>query len=86
MSSGLLKNIEQVFGDFLMDMVEKTAPNYTLHDTGVSGRPSVALVEEWFYKIKAEAVFVVSNEPFTDQIVNGLWKKAVPAYGALFDS
>jgi len=82
----IAKKHRQVYGDLLMDMIEKTSPNYTLHDTGINGRPSVDLVIEWYYKVEAEAVFVVSNEPFTDQIVNGCWEKAIPTFGALFDS
>jgi len=82
----IAKKHRQIFGDFLMDLVEKTAPNYTLHDTSIDGRPSPAVAEEWYFKVGAEAVFIVSNESFTDQCVNTMWKHGIPAFGALFDS
>lgn len=56
------------------------------HDTALHGRPDEALVERVYYETQAQAVFVVSNEPFTEKLVNALFKKAIPCYGALFDS
>ena len=52
------------YGDYVWDLIQKNDPHFTLHDTPVSGRPGVQLVEDHFWKTESEAVFVVSNEKY----------------------
>ncbi|CAF3846279.1 unnamed protein product [Rotaria magnacalcarata] len=80
------KQHQRIYGDYVWNLVQKTYPHFTLHDTSVSGRPGVQLVEDHFWKTESEAVFVVSNEKFTVEVANALWRKDIPCFGALFDS
>ncbi|CAF3879374.1 unnamed protein product [Rotaria sp. Silwood1] len=82
----IAKKHEQNYGEYVWKLVEKTHPHYTLHDTTVNGRPGPQLVENVFWRTSSEAVFVVSNEKFTIEVVNALWRKDIPCFGALFDS
>ncbi|CAF3654258.1 unnamed protein product [Rotaria sp. Silwood1] len=82
----IAKKHEQNYGEYVWKLVQKTHPHYTLHDTTVNGRPSPQLVENVFWRTSSEAVFVVSNEKFTIEVVNALWRKDIPCFGALFDS
>ena len=82
----IAKQHEQTYGEYIWDLVQKLTPHVTLHDTAIHGRPGAQLVEEYFYKTDAQAVFVVSNEKFTREVTNELWKKNIPCFGALFDS
>ena len=82
----IAKQHEHNYGEYVWQLVKKTAPHYTLHDTKISGRPGPQLVEDHYWRVNAEAVFVVSNEPFTNEVVNTLWRKSIPCFGALFDS
>ncbi|CAF3357145.1 unnamed protein product [Rotaria sp. Silwood2] len=82
----IAKRHEQNYGEYVWKLVQKTHPHYTLHDTTVNGRPGPQLVENVFYRTASEAVFVVSNEKFTIEVVNALWRKDIPCFGALFDS
>ncbi|CAF2103144.1 unnamed protein product [Rotaria magnacalcarata] len=80
------KQHQRIYGDYVWNLVQNTYPHFTLHDTSVSGRPGVQLVEDHFWKTESEAVFVVSNEKFTVEVANALWRKDIPCFGALFDS
>ena len=82
----IAKQHEQNYGKEVWSLVEKKYPHVTLHDTSLQGRPGVQLVEDEFWKSESEAVFIVSNEKYTNEVVNGLWKKGIPCFGALFDS
>lgn len=82
----IAKQHELNYGEYVWQLVKKTAPHYTLHDTKINGRPGPDLVEDHFWRSNAEAVFVVSNEKFTKEVVNALWRKSIPCFGALFDS
>ena len=82
----IAKQHELNYGDYIWQLVKKTAPHFTLHDTKINGRPGPELVEDHFWRSNAEAVFVVSNEKFTKEVVNALWRKSIPCFGALFDS
>ncbi|CAF3677294.1 unnamed protein product [Rotaria sp. Silwood1] len=82
----IAKKHEQNYGEYVWKLVQKTHPHYTLHDTTVNGRPGPQLVENVFWRTSSETVFVVSNEKFTNEVVNALWRKDIPSFGALFDS
>jgi len=82
----IAKQHEHNYGEYIWNLVQKTYPNFTLHDTAISGRPGPQLVEDHFWKTDSQAVFVVSNEKFTVEVTNALWRKGIPCFGALFDS
>jgi NAD(P)H-flavin reductase len=82
----IAKQHEHTYGEKIWNLVQQTSPNFTLHDTSISGRPNENLVEEYFWKTQSEAVFVVANEKFTNDIVNALWRRGISCFGALFDS
>jgi NAD(P)H-flavin reductase len=82
----IAKQHENNYGEYIWKLVQKIHPHFTLHDTSISGRPGVQLVEENFWKTNSQAVFIVSNEKFTNEVTNALWRKGIPCFGALFDS
>ncbi|CAF2386851.1 unnamed protein product [Rotaria sp. Silwood2] len=82
----IAKKHAENYGENVWKLVQRIHPHYTLHDTSVNGRPGPELVEEQFWKTNSEAVFIVSNEKFTIEVVNALWHKNIPCFGALFDS
>jgi NAD(P)H-flavin reductase len=82
----IAKQHERNYGEYIWGLIQKLQPHVTLHDTGVSGRPGAPLIEDNFWKTNSEAVFIVSNENFTVEMTNALWRKGIPCFGALFDS
>ncbi|CAF0882026.1 unnamed protein product [Rotaria sordida] len=82
----IAKKHEENYGEYVWNLVQKMHLHCTLYDTSVSGRPGPQLVEEHFWKTNSQAVFVVSNEKFTIEVINALWRKDIPCFGALFDS
>jgi NAD(P)H-flavin reductase len=82
----IAKQHEHNYGEYIWKLVQRIHPHFTLHDTGISGRPGAQLVEDNFWTTNSEAVFVVSNEKFTLEVTNALWRKGIPCFGALFDS
>ena len=82
----IAKQHEHQYGEYIWKLVQNKFPHVTLHDTQTQGRPGAQLVEDLFRKIDAQAVFVVSNEKFTNEVTNTLWRQGVPCFGALFDS
>lgn len=82
----IAKQHEKNYGEYVWNLVQKTSPHFTLHDTSIDGRPGPQLVEDQYWKTNSEAVFIVSNEKFTIEVTNALWHKDIPCFGALFDS
>ncbi|CAF0822357.1 unnamed protein product [Adineta steineri] len=82
----IAKQHENNYGEYIWKLVQSRQPHFTLHDTKIHGRPGVQLVEDHFWKTNSHAVFIVSNEKFTNEITNALWRKGIPCFGALFDS
>ena len=82
----IAKHHEQIYGENIWNLIKNNFPYVTLHDTSKDGRPGSQLVEDQYRKVNAEAIFVVSNEKFTNEIVNAMWYKGIPTFGALFDS
>ena len=81
------------FGHDVTRRILKADPRAVIWDTRDQGRPD--LVKESFRlyteadDIEAddiEAVFVISNPKVTSEVVFGLEKKGVPAFGPIFDS
>ncbi|KAL5426978.1 hypothetical protein PMIN07_009995 [Paraphaeosphaeria minitans] len=80
-------NHEQTFGKDLINEVLETDPHAVIHNTRTMGKPDMPLMAWKLYKESgAEAVCVISNKRFTQQIVYAMESRGVPAYGAIFDS
>ncbi|KAG8678737.1 hypothetical protein FRC09_019585, partial [Ceratobasidium sp. 395] len=85
----IAKNHEKTYGKEVWDTVTSNLPQdqILLHDTGVSGRPDIAsLIERVAKQHEAEAVFVVSNDPYTILCANICWRLGLRCYGATRDS
>jgi NAD(P)H-flavin reductase len=82
----IAKQHETNYGEYVWRLVQKKQPHVTLHDTALQGRPGTALVEAQYWQTQSRAVFVVSNETYTNEVINALWHKGIPCFGALFDS
>lgn len=80
-------NHEQTFGKKLVDSVLETDPKAVIHNTRTQGKPDMPLMAYKLYKESgAEAVCVISNKRFTQQVVYAMETRGIPAYGAIFDS
>ncbi|KAF8753569.1 nitric oxide dioxygenase [Rhizoctonia solani] len=85
----IAKNHEKTYGKDVWDTVTSNLPSdqMLLHDTGASGRPDIAsLIERVAKQHEAEAVFVVSNDPYTILCANICWRLGLRCYGATRDS
>ncbi|QRW04222.1 hypothetical protein RhiLY_03221 [Ceratobasidium sp. AG-Ba] len=85
----IAKNHEKTYGKEVWDTVTSNLPQdqILLHDTAVSGRPDIAtLIEQVAKRHEAEAVFVVSNDPYTILCANICWRLGLRCYGATRDS
>ena len=75
------------YGPQILDLVHKADPDALILDTSVTGRPDLLSVAWGVYRdMKAEAVFVLSNEKVTREVVGGLERRGVPAFGPIWDS
>ncbi|CAN9104143.1 unnamed protein product [Alternaria alternata] len=80
-------NHETTFGKGMVEAVRERDPQAVLYNTRTSGKPDMSLLTYALYKESgAEAVLVISNKRFTQQIVYDMEKRGIPAYGAIFDS
>jgi hypothetical protein len=71
----------------MVEDVLQRDPKAVIHNTRMSGKPDMSLLTYNLYKESgAEAVLVISNKRFTQQIVFDMEKRGIPAYGAIFDS
>lgn len=77
----------KTFGKSIVEDVRRRDPNAVIYNTRESGKPDMSLLTYRLYKESgAEAVLVISNKRFTQQIVYDMEKRGIPAYGAIFDS
>jgi hypothetical protein len=80
-------NHEKTFGPSIVNEVRRRDPNAVIHNTKELGKPDMSLLTYNLYRESgAEAVLVISNKRFTQQIVFDMEKRGIPAYGAIFDS
>ena len=80
-------NHKKTFGKSIVDDVRRRDPDAVIYNTRESGKPDMSLLTYRLYKESgAEAVLVISNKRFTQQIVFDMESRGIPAYGAIFDS
>ena len=80
-------NHVKTFGKAIVEDVRRRDPNAVIYNTRESGKPDMSLLTYRLYKESgAEAVLVISNKRFTQQIVFDMERRGIPAYGAIFDS
>jgi hypothetical protein len=80
-------NHQKTFGKSILEDVRRRDPNAVIYNTRESGKPDMSLLTYRLYKESgAEAVLVISNKRFTQQIVFDMERRGIPAYGAIFDS
>ncbi|CAE6440166.1 unnamed protein product [Rhizoctonia solani] len=85
----IAKNHRETYGEEVWNAVEKNLPpnQIQLHDTGKQGRPDIKeLIIQAAKKHEAEAVFIVSNDPYTLMVMNICWRIGIRCYGATRDS
>ncbi|KOU56810.1 membrane protein [Streptomyces sp. MMG1533] len=75
------------YGDALVDEILAVQPHALVWDTSRDGKPDmVRLAYEAYRDFGAEAVICISNKKLTWQVVHGLERRGIPAYGAIWDS
>ena len=75
------------YGDALVDEILAVQPDAVVWDTSRDGKPDmVALAYAAYRDFGAEAVICISNKKLTWQVVHGLERRGIPAYGAIWDS
>ncbi|GCB49612.1 hypothetical protein [Streptomyces sp. NL15-2K] len=75
------------YGDALVDEILAVQPHALVWDTSRHGKPDmVRLAYEAYRDFGAEAVICISNKKLTWQVVHGLERRGIPAYGAIWDS
>jgi hypothetical protein len=75
------------YGDELVDEILADQPDATVWDTAEHGKPDmVRLAYAAYVDFGAEAVICISNKKLTWQVVHGLERRGIPAYGAIWDS
>jgi hypothetical protein len=75
------------YGDTLVGEILAVQPDALIWDTGALGKPDmVELAYRAVVDFGAEAVICISNKRLTWQVVHGLERRGVPAYGAIWDS
>ena len=81
------RDARATYGDALVDEILAVQPNATIWDTSRHGKPDmVALAYAAYRDFGAEAVICISNKKLTWQVVHGLERRGIPAYGAIWDS
>ena len=81
------KNPRLTYGDAFVDEIEAAQPDALIWDTGARGKPDVLqLAYAAYVESGAEAVICVSNRTVTSQVVHGLERRGIPAFGPIWDS
>ncbi|MGW0820084.1 hypothetical protein [Streptomyces sp. NPDC002845] len=75
------------YGDALVDEILAVQPDALIWDTSLHGKPDMVRLAYTAYRdFGAEAVICISNKKLTWQVVHGLERRGIPAYGAIWDS
>src|SRR6185312_15584007 len=81
------KNPRLTYGDAFVDEIEAAQPDAMVWDTGARGKPDVLqLAYAAYIESGAEAVICVSNRAVTSEVVHGLERRGIPAFGPIWDS
>jgi len=81
------KDPRRTYGDAFVDEIEAAQPDAMIWDTGALGKPDVLqLAYVAYVESGAEAVICVSNRTVTWQVVHGLERRGIPAFGPIWDS
>jgi len=81
------KNPRLTYGDAFVDEIEAAQPDALIWDTGALGKADVLqLAYDAYVESGAEAVICVSNRTVTWQVVHGLERCGIPAFGPIWDS
>jgi hypothetical protein len=81
------KNPRLTYGDAFVDEIEAAQPDALIWDTGALGKPDVLqLAYDAYLESGAEAVICVSNRTVTWEVVHGLERCGIPAFGPIWDS
>jgi hypothetical protein len=75
------------YGDALVGEILRIRPDARIWDTKLYGKPDMLRLAYLAYvESGAEAVICISNKSMTWQVVHGLERCGIPAYGAIWDS
>ena len=81
------KNPRRTYGDRLIDEIEAAHPDATIWDTSERGKPDVLqLAYAAYLESGAEAVVCIANRTVTWEVVHGLERRGIPAFGPIWDS
>jgi hypothetical protein len=81
------KNPRLTYGDGFVDEIEAAQPDALIWDTGLCGKPDILkLAYDAYVESGAEAVICVSNRTVTWEVVHGLERCGIPAFGPIWDS
>jgi hypothetical protein len=81
------KDPRKTYGDALVDEIEDAQPDATIWNTTDRGKPDVLrLAYAAYLDSGAEAVIVIANRKVTWEIVYGLERRGIPAFGPIWDS
>jgi hypothetical protein len=81
------RNPRATYGDALVDEILAVQPEAIIWDTSQHGKPDmVRMAYAAYTAFEAEAVICISNKKLTWQVVHGLERRGIPAFGAIWDS
>ena len=81
------KNPRRTYGHELIDEIEAAQPDAIIWDTDERGKPDVLrLAYAAYLSSDAEAVVCIANRTVTWQVVHGLERCGIPAFGPIWDS
>jgi hypothetical protein len=77
----------KTYGDALVDEILTAQPDAIIWNSDERGKPDVLrLAYATYMSLGAEAVICISNKTVTWQVVNGLERRGIPAFGPIWDS
>ena len=81
------KDPRLTYGDALVNEIMDAQPDALIWNTDQRGKPDILrLAYAAYLDSKAEAVVCISNSTVTGQVVYGLERRGIPAFGPIFDS
>jgi hypothetical protein len=81
------RNPHRTYGTALVDEILSALPDATIWNTDELGKPDmVKLAYTLYIACQAEAVICVANKTVTWQVVHGLERIGIPAFGPIWDS